>query len=552
MKKKILMILMSMMMFSLVACQGDDTEQNSKDTKSNVEQDDKSNTDDDYDDIVILDGGQTAVNMYPYIDDSLELIDLYTSTKEIYGFSDDGEELARVQYNLVYTAETVGSAYDNVADTLIERNKNMISSCEEYLDSNVEEVKSLIDMGDTSSFYPYYDETYQYVMRSDERIISLAYYNNMYIGGAHGMYGWNGENYDPVNGTKITMTDVVNDINEFGDVLAKLILEYDDSLEESIIESSISDYESLLASGEGDYNWSMDYEGISVYFNPYELGSYAQGAQIIRVRFEDYPFLFNDYYAVRPSSYVYGGDELHGVYTDIDGDGVEEEINIFAFEGDDFDTLNIVFGIDDYSYYMDNVEGFDIKSFIIHLVDGTEYLMIDISGMNDNHRTMIISLNDDGYTITDENQAGLLRIVLDNSADSCVIGDIVPSQPTNIMLGSHIDLLSSYIGRKTYYVQNDGTFGTYADFYDVTADYILTSVADIEAYDIDEYGQATGTVTTLPSGSNMCILATDGESYVDVSVNASKYRLFIDAVDYEQKINGVSIFDLFEMIYFAG
>ena len=41
--------------------------------------------------------------------------------------------------------------------------------------------------------------------------------------------------------------------------------------------------------------------------------------------------------------------------------------------------------------------------------------------------------------------------------------------------------------------------------------------------------------------------------YVDVDIEGETYRIFVEIDDnYEQYVNGISIYDVFETVYFAG
>lgn len=561
MKKRLLLFLMSMMMLSLAACTSGETETNRKDrgskTEKDSDKDDENDEDDDADTnddpVDILDGGQTTAPVYPVIDDSLDLIELYTYSSTVYGFSEDNnEEYAYVTYNTAYTGETVGDEYDGVTNALIEFNNTKKESAEASRDTYVEEAKDMVESGAGTSYFPLYDVSYQYIMRSDERVVSLAYYNESFFGGAHGMYGWIGYNFDPVTGSQLKITDVVSDVDYLNEVLLELIMEYDGSLSADSVDIMLDEYKGMIESGEGDYKWSIDYSGITVYFNPYELGSYAQGAQLIRIRFEDYPVLFSDFYAVRPSAYITGGEVLKGVYCDLDNDGEEEQVYISSTQGDEFDVLDVSIGIGDDIYYLEDITGFDINTFIVHQENGTEYLMLEVEGINAYSKTMLISFEDGSYNICDVIESGLGGIILSDYPDDFIYAHIIPNDPSYFMLISKFDILSSFSGRMWYSINADGTFERYADIYDVTPSYVLVSTKDITAYKTDDYGYATSDQVVLPAGTNMEITGTDGYTYVNVCADGEYYSICIEVDGYDQRIDGVSIFDIFEELYFAG
>ncbi len=497
---------------------------------------------------------EPPVQILPIVDDDLELIELYTNTITDYGYSDDfSEEYVHCTYNLVYTGETVGVNYSALSDTLMEISMNRTESAGDYIGQSTQDVKDWIETSGDFAIYPFYDESYQDIMRSDERVVSLSYYNESYMGGAHGMYGWSGINIDPVTGEYIKLSDVVTNVDLLNVILKEKLLEYDRYLEESTIDSSLEAYKDRLENDEGDYNWSIDYQGITVYFNPYEMGSYAQGAQQIRIRFEDYPELFSEYYAVRPYAYMTGGDPFRGIYTDIDNDGDEEEIYISVSYADDLYTINIIIGIDDETYSLD-MYGYGLQSYVAHMADGKEYLMFSADGMSGSYESMIVSFESGDMVINEISDWGIKDIELSADPDDYRYAKIAPNSPYSFMLGKRVDLLGTYMVRGWFSIDRDGCLESDSNYYDAYMPHKLVTKVDIEAYPVEVLtGINSYESEIIIAGTEMEIVATNGVDAVDVDIDGGIYRIFITIDDdYEQYIDVYSIYDVFETVYFAG
>lgn len=547
-------------MLSLVACDfdaskvkdgGDAKTEKDKDDdgkKKDKKKKDKDKEKDPGDEVI----DEPPVTVLPIVDYNLEQIELYTNTITDFGYSDDyTEEYARCRYNLIFTGETVGNEYSALTETFATKNMDKKEGAIDYINQSVQDVKDWIETSGDLAIYPFYDETYQDIMRSDERVVSLLYYNDMYMGGAHGMYGWGGENYDPVSGEKITISDVVLDIDRFNEILKEKLLEYDAYLEESTIDTNLEAYKNRLSNGEGDYNWSIDYSGITVYFNPYEMGSYAQGAQNIRIRFDEHNDLFNEYYAVRPGSYMTGGDPLQGVYTDIDSDGVEEDIYVVVSYADDLYTMNLTIGVGDEVYYVD-MPGYGVQSYIAHMADDKEYLVLSSDGMSGSYSTMVLSFDGGDMTITDTSESGIKYIELGTDEYGADYAKIAPYDPYYFMLGTRIDILGTYEGRNWYYIDENGCLESYYDVYSTYMPHTLVASGKFVAYEVVD-SECTYEEFTVEVGTEMEIVGSDAETFVDVAINGDIYRIFVEIDDnFEQTIDGVSIYDLFEVVYFAG
>lgn len=156
-------------------------------------------------------------------------------------------------------------------------------------------------------FSGFADEWTSEIIRADSRLVSIRQDQYTYSGGAHPMYGSLGVNIDTASGKRLTISDVVTDFEKFTE----------------LVESSLSeDYEEVFYDREDgfldeldpeSFNWTMDYESLKVYFNPYMLAPYAAGMQEATLYFMDYPELFNEKYTESPGPDA--GDDYYGAGT---------------------------------------------------------------------------------------------------------------------------------------------------------------------------------------------------------------------------------------------
>ena len=139
--------------------------------------------------------------------------------------------------------------------------------------------------------YYNYDEVL--VKRADHQIVSILQSNACFTGGAHGMYGSWGVNFDTESGKELLLSDVVTDMSRIPKLTAESIMEkyqeegYEDF---SWLEESLEQQETEL------YTWTMDEKGITIYFQPYEIASYAMGLLTAEISFADHPELFREKY----------------------------------------------------------------------------------------------------------------------------------------------------------------------------------------------------------------------------------------------------------------
>ena len=142
-----------------------------------------------------------------------------------------------------------------------------------------------------------------HVMRADSRIVSVLCSFEDYHGGAHGYYYTYGLNYDAASGRELKLSDVVSKKAQF-------IERVRDKFEEKYANDSYmltNAGEYLATLGEEEYAstpWIMDSESITLFFAPYVLGTYADGAQEVSIYFDEAPELFAAKYLDTCADYV--------------------------------------------------------------------------------------------------------------------------------------------------------------------------------------------------------------------------------------------------------
>ena len=115
---------------------------------------------------------------------------------------------------------------------------------------------------------------------------------------------------------------------------------------------------------------------------------------------------------------------------------------------------------------------------------------------------------------------------------------------------SWVNMLGTYGGVKTYRFDENKGFTTADDEYLLLKnERVLTTTADLQVL-ID------GVESTLPSGSHIVLNATDGASYVRFTIQETgqmgTLKVQHDKENYRILVNGISEYDCFEMLPYAG
>ncbi|MCR5591517.1 MAG: DUF3298 and DUF4163 domain-containing protein [Lachnospiraceae bacterium] len=226
----------------------------------------------------------TCTNTYT----SMKRSDYEATTGIIYSFTLDGES---------------AKEYPELAAKIDEINEEAYSDFVESMESAT--AQSLQRHMDGWG-YPYEEDRTAAITRADERAFSYYVCNFSYLGGAHGYTDFSAEAIDSVTGEDIEFRDVVKDVSDFPQIVFdELVRQCPDM--EGYFDGLSTDKENLLARIKEDASsdgpvWSLGYDGITVYFEDYAMGSYAAGAQIVEIPYSSHSEIFDEKY------FTYDGD----------------------------------------------------------------------------------------------------------------------------------------------------------------------------------------------------------------------------------------------------
>ena len=472
-------------------------------------------------------------------------IELYTQ-KAYDNCWEEGVELALMSYNLVCLSEETAVRLPELEKTLAEWNESvktrMTTTYEEYIVAAKEHYRS-----DPDYFYsPYSVEQKTSVLRSDDRVLSLELFGYDYSGGAHGYYCYTGYTVDAVTGKELAIGDVMTDTEALPELIYnKLTTENPDTYfwEETkgYLEEAFSETETTLA-------WSLDYTGLTFYFNPYEIASYADGVFEVTFDFAGYPELFQKYYTEVPDSYVVRSN----VY-DLDGDGEADTYYVDSRETEYGDCDRLYISINDTTIERETW-AWEVDYSLIHTKDAGNYLYVALAHEDDYKSLEVYDMNgSEPIDVGSLGNVGFETVYLGDDR----YGEALLTNPENFRMRSRMEIMSSYSGYKDYRVGDDGIpvsedvlyHTSYSGYPNWSA---LATKQDVTGVLVDEEGRETGNKYTIPSGTEVTICATDGKSFVDLRVGEEKVRVYVVCDIWPQTIDGVDIEELFDGILFAG
>ena len=394
-----------------------------------------------------------------------------------------------------------------------------------------------------------YSDTYEVsekvnVRRSDTCALSLLLDGYSDFGGAHGSPYVTGAVFDTQTGEKLALSDVVTDVKQLP-ALTQEQLEKSGQADYLYEDLDLQDF---FDKHLDTIQWVLDYNGITIYFNPYDIAPFAAGIIPVTISFADHPEFFKEKYRAVPLGY---GIELpldKTFYYDLDGDGKQDSLFISActgeYEGNEPQLIRIN-GLK----YEENNGIFEIEPMLMHTQDGKNYLYIGQQYPDDFWV----------YSVYDVSKGTVEKVGTVSSERHNVIDDLkdyhtrrVPTDPQSFVLDTYMQMLGTGYGYADYHVGADGLPVKDSDWYIIENQVEFTMLKDLTVSLVSEDGEEKGK-TKLKTGDKVTYYRTDGESWADLKLpDGSIGRVKPVYQDGYRTIDGVDIEKIFDGIMFGG
>ena len=480
--------------------------------------------------------------------DGIKTIKIITGEgyKEEYD-EDSYDTIIKVAYPVVMLYYGDENNYSGLSKALEDNNKSEKEYLLNFLNENKDYATECYLEGN-EYFSPFESSVTSYVRRADTQVTSILYFGYEYTGGVHGNYYYYGKNYDTKSGKELVLSDVIND----KDKLAKAVSEQLDKHWSDIEFNESFDIAEII-NDETAISWTLDYNGITIYFMPYSIASYASGVQIVTISNEEYPDVLKAEYKNTPSSY---GIELSSdtpFYYDVTGDGVVDEIFAGGYESNEGDSGCIDITVNGESFEEEEwFYGYDAT--FVHTADGKNYIYYEILRENDYRETVCYDLS---YGVKKAGSVdGGLRRIYHEGGDFLTTQDAL-TNPEDFYLKQTTQKLSTVSGYKEYRTGDDGipvTDDTYFTF-DEESTFTFTLLQDLEAEVYDEKKNTINGNKTLKAGDEVLYYSTDNERFALLKCSDGTICRVEAVYDSDLgyiAIDGVNIEEIFDGIIFAG
>lgn len=466
--------------------------------------------------------------------------------------SDFDNEGTYVQYcstewEFVSLCEESAIVYTYLQAALEKQHEEDRAYYEEFMNGMVPEAREHATQSEFFSSYS--SNSVASVMRADDRILSVQMNCDEYTGGAHPYYWVKGMNLDPATGEKVALTDVLKDTIQLPAILTEKIKE---EYEEDIwgeLQTQLERY-SLE-----EYTWTLDYQGITFYFAPYEIAPYATGLISTTIWFDEMPQIFEEKYMHAPANgWVKELPFNRDNEVDLNAaSGEKSSLPLWGVENE-YGYRDIYLTWDNEDIFLEKCSGYEVTPLLVCVGEPENeryFLYVESIVENGYSYINVYDLNGTSPALVDTYENVRFNTYWDEKEEEYgQFYKICLLDPSAYQLRSIVHVLGTWQATREFETDSEsGAIKIWADEYALeTRPDPLISKVDLEVSMLPD-----GITEVLPAGTNFKPVATDSATYVIMQLDDGRMcRIDVVNEDYCWLIEGMNESDCFDNIFYAG
>lgn len=501
-----------------------------------------------------------------------QMLHPYIHTDSANGYADSADGSVQVSYSLktggLVLSDEEAAAYPKLNQALALEYDTLKKSAEEDLENlktSAEEMVEYVQEDSNMQLSAVYTPD---ILRADENVVSYELFYYDYYGGAHGYNSYTGLTFDTKTGKKLGFYDVITDEDK---VKSGIVHELKDKYasEEGLVENSTPEedadtfFEYVDSKDQsGAVAWSLGADRLNIYYNPYNIGSWALGVVSVSLPFEKYPDAVKEEYKMGTSDYAVKIGIYADYSADIYNDGSFSDVSVYPDGTDDYANSALRIQIQDEngqvtSRVFDDMYYFTMEAYYVK-TGNRHFLHVFTHSENDWTADNVYEItngqiHDLGYV---EGTPALIRYeynynensLFTNSEDVAAYND-----PGALYLEKTMNAFSTYSGSRHYHVGSSGLLESRDPYVVGPAEIVVTVKKALTVKKTDASGRENGKTEVIPVGTKLYFYMTDNESYVIFRYDGDQYgKVSMYNSDWPQKINGEELESVLDGVMFAG
>lgn len=312
----------------------------------------------------------------------------------------------------------------------------------------------------------------------------------------------------------------------------------------------------------GAVAWSLGADRLNIYYNPYNIGSWALGIVSVSLPFEKYPDAVKEEYKMGTSDYAVKIGIYADYSADIYNDGSFSNVSVYPDGTDDYANSALRIQIQDEngqvtSRVFDDMYYFTMEAYYVK-TGNRHFLHVFTHSENDWTADNVYEITngqirDLGYV---EGTPALIRYEYNYNEDSLFTNseDVAAyNDPGALYLEKTMNAFSTYSGSRHYHVGSSGLLESNDPYVAGPAEIVVTVKKALTVKKTDASGRENGKTEVIPVGTKLYFYMTDNESYVIFRYDGDQYgKVSMYNSDWPQKINGEELESVLDGLIFAG
>lgn len=496
----------------------------------------------------------------------------YIHTDSVSGYVNSADGSVQINYNLktggLVLSDEEAAAYPELNQALTLEYNTLKKNTQEDLNNLKESAEEMVEYMQGDDNMQLIAEYAPYVLRADENVVSYEQFYDDYYGGAHGYHSYAGFNFDTKTGKKLDLYDVITGEES---VKAGIIQELKNKYasEDGLVENNTPEedadafFEYVDSKDQsGAVAWSLGADRLNIYYNPYNIGSWALGIVSVSLPFEKYPDAVKEEYKMGPSDYSVKIGIYADYSADIYNDGSFSDVSVYPDGTDDYANSALRIQIQDEngqvtSRVFDDMYYFTMEAYYVK-TGNRHFLHVFTHSENDWTADNVYEITngqirDLGYV---EGTPALIRYEYNYNEDSLFTNseDVAAyNDPGALYLEKTMNAFSTYSGSRHYHVGSSGLLESSDPYVAGPAEIVVTVKKALTIKKTDASGRENGKTEVIPVGTKLYFYMTDNESYVILRYDGDQYgKVSMYNSDWPQKINGEELESVLDGLIFAG
>lgn len=496
----------------------------------------------------------------------------YIHTDSVSGYVNSADGSVQINYSLktggLVLSDEEATAYPELNQALTLEYDTLKKNTQEDLNNLKESAEEMVEYMQGDDNMQLIAEYAPYVLRADENVVSYEQFYDDYYGGAHGYHSYAGFTFDTKTGKKLDLYDVITGEESVkAGIIQELKNKYaseDGLVENNTPEEDADTFFEYVDSKDqsGAVAWSLGADRLNIYYNPYNIGSWALGIVSVSLPFEKYPDAVKEEYKMGPSDYSVKIGIYADYSADIYNDGSFSDVSVYPDGTDDYANSALRIQIQDEngqvtSRVFDDMYYFTMEAYYVKN-GNRHFLHVFTHSENDWTADNVYEITngqirDLGYV---EGTPALIRYEYNYNEDSLFTNseDVAAyNDPGALYLEKTMNAFSTYSGSRHYHVGSSGLLESSDPYVAGPAEIVVIVKKALTVKKTDASGRENGKTEVIPVGTKLYFYMTDNESYVIFRYDGDQYgKVSMYNSDWPQKINGEELESVLDGLIFAG